>query len=130
MRNFFYDGNEDGFVVAETADELISLLKEGDQIMSTRNFKGDTSTYYCGSVPTYTYSENDGNPIENVSILGTCCDTKGYMRNEADVREAIATLPDDLELDIFRDKDAEGNYIYERFFYNANGADLSWHFEV
>ena len=129
MRNFFYDGNEDGFVVAETADELISLLKEGDQIMSTRNFKGDTSTYYCGSVPTYTYSETAGHPIENVSILGTCCDTKSYMRTEADVREAIATLPDDLELDIFRDKDAEGNYIYERFFYNANGADLSWHFE-
>lgn len=129
MRNFFYDGNEDEkYVVAETADELISLLKEGDQIMSTKNFDGDTSTYYCGSVPTYTYSEKAGHHIENVSILGTCCDTKSYMRNEADVRKAIATLPADLELDIYRED--EDGYISKRFFYNANGADLSWHFEV
>lgn len=130
MRTFFYDDDE--YEVAETADELISLLKEGDEIMSNHNFEGDTSYYVCGDVPTYIYSEVAGEPIvHEEGYLPIRADTKGFTRNEADVRKAVATLNKNLELDIFReDEDAEGRYTSKRFFYNANGADLSWHFEV
>lgn len=117
MRKFFYDDEE--YVVCETAEELISMLMDGDEIMSNKRWPGDSHSYYCGSVPTYTYG-NGGEPVS--CDLGG--DMKGWVRNAEDVKTAISSLPIDLELTIWREADNT------QFFYNANEADLSWVFEV
>lgn len=123
MKTMRYDGET--YQVAETADEFIKMLEEGDVIISNRKFDGDASSYYCGDVPSYTYSDDkvgetpDGYE-ENYPLRK---DVKGWYRNADDLRNAIAQFPD-LELDVWREETAT------RFFFNANGADLEWHFEV
>ena len=100
MRMFNY--YDESYQVAETTEEFLSLLKEGDVITSNHPFEGDGNAYYCGSVPTYIY---------------------GAEVREEDIKNAISTLPPSLELMVWRDSELL------QFFYNANRADLTWYFD-
>lgn len=100
MRIFRYD--DENYQVAETVEEFLDLLKEGDVITSNYPFEGDENAYYCGSVACYTY---------------------GSDVNAEGVEYAISSLPSSLELDVWRDDEGI------RFFYNADKSDLTWHFE-
>jgi hypothetical protein len=80
--------------VYDDVEEFISALKEGDMVYSTHNFEGDGFGYYCGDLPTYTYTE--GEMVEEIvhhSIVSDYVEHFGFKRNAEAIRKYIAEHP-------------------------------------